>query len=598
MWPLMDVDDLVGAACLPTDGQASPSDITQSLAKGARMHGAKICRGRRASPASRSKDGRIVAVETDRGRHRLREGGELRRPVGARRSAPWPASTCRCSRSSTSTSSPRRSTGWPPTLPTLRDPDRLHLLQGGGRRPGHGRLRAEPDRLDRPATCPDDFAVPAVRRRLGPFRAASWTQAHRPRAGAGDGRHQADDQRAGELHAGRQLHPRRGAGMREHLRRRRLQRLRHRLGRRRRLGAGGMGRDGRGAARPLGRSTSAASPACTATATGCATARSRPMASTTRSASRTRNMTAAGRAIVSPLYERLKAQGAVFGSKLGWERPNWFAPEGMRAAGRLLDGPAELVRRRSATSTGACASAVGLFDQSSFAKFELTRPRRRSGARLDLRQRRRQAAGPADLHADAQRARRHRVRPHRRAARRGPLLHRHRHRLPHPRFRLDRATTSRHGLDAQLIDVTEAFGTLSLMGPRPATCSPRVTAADVSNAGFPFGHVREIAIAGARGAGAARHLCRRARLGAACADRRDRRRLRRADGGRRAARHPPGRLPRARIAAAGKGLPRLGLRHHAQRHAARGRPRLGGEAGKNTPFLGRDALEAQARRSR
>ena len=46
MWPLMEVDDLVGATWLPTDGQASPSDITQSLAKGARMHGAKTLRGR------------------------------------------------------------------------------------------------------------------------------------------------------------------------------------------------------------------------------------------------------------------------------------------------------------------------------------------------------------------------------------------------------------------------------------------------------------------------------------------------------------------------------------------------------------------------
>ena len=27
----------------------------------------------------------------------------------------------------------------------------------------------------------------------------------------------------------------------------------------------------------------------------------------------------------SPLYDRLLAQGAVFGEKLGWERPNWFA---------------------------------------------------------------------------------------------------------------------------------------------------------------------------------------------------------------------------------------------------------------------------------
>ncbi|TIU79055.1 MAG: FAD-dependent oxidoreductase, partial [Mesorhizobium sp.] len=31
--------------------------------------------------------------------------------------------------------------------------------------------------------------------------------------------------------------------------------------------------------------------------------------------------------IVSPLYERLKKHRAVFGSKLGWERPNWFAPD-------------------------------------------------------------------------------------------------------------------------------------------------------------------------------------------------------------------------------------------------------------------------------
>ncbi|RVC45089.1 FAD-binding oxidoreductase, partial [Mesorhizobium sp. M4A.F.Ca.ET.090.04.2.1] len=32
MWPLMETGDLVGASWLPTDGQASPSDITQSLA--------------------------------------------------------------------------------------------------------------------------------------------------------------------------------------------------------------------------------------------------------------------------------------------------------------------------------------------------------------------------------------------------------------------------------------------------------------------------------------------------------------------------------------------------------------------------------------
>ena len=47
-----------------------------------------------------------------------------------------------------------------------------------------------------------------------------------------------------------------------------------------------------------------------------------------------------------------------------------------------------------------------------------------------------------------------------------------------------------------MTDVTEDFGTLSLMGPRARDVLAAVTDADVSNASFPFGHVREIAIAG------------------------------------------------------------------------------------------------------
>ena len=42
LWPLMEVEDVIGAAFLPTDGQANPSDITQALAKGARMYGVTI----------------------------------------------------------------------------------------------------------------------------------------------------------------------------------------------------------------------------------------------------------------------------------------------------------------------------------------------------------------------------------------------------------------------------------------------------------------------------------------------------------------------------------------------------------------------------
>ena len=38
----MATDDLVGAVWLPGDGKANPTDLTQSLAKGARNGGARI----------------------------------------------------------------------------------------------------------------------------------------------------------------------------------------------------------------------------------------------------------------------------------------------------------------------------------------------------------------------------------------------------------------------------------------------------------------------------------------------------------------------------------------------------------------------------
>ena len=66
LWPLMDVSDVVGAAFLPTDGQANPSDITQSLAKGARMHGARIFESVRVTGIT-VEDGRVAGVMTSQG---------------------------------------------------------------------------------------------------------------------------------------------------------------------------------------------------------------------------------------------------------------------------------------------------------------------------------------------------------------------------------------------------------------------------------------------------------------------------------------------------------------------------------------------------
>lgn len=47
LWPVMRTDDLLGAVWLPGDGKANPSDVTQSLARGARQRGARIVQNTR-----------------------------------------------------------------------------------------------------------------------------------------------------------------------------------------------------------------------------------------------------------------------------------------------------------------------------------------------------------------------------------------------------------------------------------------------------------------------------------------------------------------------------------------------------------------------
>src|SRR5688500_18044475 len=66
LWPLVDASDVVGAAFLPTDGQANPSDITQALAKGARQQGVRIVEDC-AVTGFRIERGRIAGVLTGQG---------------------------------------------------------------------------------------------------------------------------------------------------------------------------------------------------------------------------------------------------------------------------------------------------------------------------------------------------------------------------------------------------------------------------------------------------------------------------------------------------------------------------------------------------
>ena len=66
LWPVMDIADLVGAAFLPTDGQANPADIAQALAKGARAAGVTIVEDCAVS-AVKVRHGRAAGVETSLG---------------------------------------------------------------------------------------------------------------------------------------------------------------------------------------------------------------------------------------------------------------------------------------------------------------------------------------------------------------------------------------------------------------------------------------------------------------------------------------------------------------------------------------------------
>ncbi len=61
LWPPMRIDDLAGAVWLPSDGKANPTDLTQSLARGARNRGARIAEGVRVTGVA-TKDGRVTGV--------------------------------------------------------------------------------------------------------------------------------------------------------------------------------------------------------------------------------------------------------------------------------------------------------------------------------------------------------------------------------------------------------------------------------------------------------------------------------------------------------------------------------------------------------
>jgi 4-methylaminobutanoate oxidase (formaldehyde-forming) len=198
---------------------------------------------------------------------------------------------------------------------------------------------------------------------------------------------------------------------------------------------------------------------------------------------------------VSPLYGRLKAAGAVFGEKLGWERPNWFARHGEEAVDRYSYG-----RQNWFEAVGeehrAVRERVGLFDQSSFAKFLMVGPDAASALSWIC-------AGEVDREVG-------RLTYTQLCNRRGGIeCDLTVARLAEDRFYIVTGTGAAtrdfdwirknipDGANAHLVDVTSASAVLTVMGPRARDLLSQVTRADLSNAAFPFATCREIAIDGA-----------------------------------------------------------------------------------------------------
>ena len=85
IWPLCNIENLIGAIQHPEDGYIQPADLTQALAKGARNMGAEISRGTRVVGIEKSNLGDWV-VKTDKGEikceHIVSASGNFARQTG------------------------------------------------------------------------------------------------------------------------------------------------------------------------------------------------------------------------------------------------------------------------------------------------------------------------------------------------------------------------------------------------------------------------------------------------------------------------------------------------------------------------------------
>jgi sarcosine dehydrogenase len=491
LWPLMQVDDVVGAAFLPTDGQANPSDITQALAKGARMAGVSIFEDTEVTDLEID-DGRIRAVITEHGRIECEKvivcAGQWTREFSARFGVNVPLVSVQHQYIIT------EPFGVPANLPTLRDPDRLTyykeevggLVMGGYEpNPIGWAEKGIPEGFHYTLLDSNyDHFEPIMELALGRVPALQTTGVKQllngPESFTPDGNFI-----LGEAPELRNFYI--GAGF-------------NAFG----IAAGG------GAGMALAEWAAKGEPPFDLWPVDLRRF-GRPHFDTDWV--RTRTYEAYGKhytmawpfeenqsgrpARKSPLYDRLKAQGACFGEKLGWERPNWFADS---ARGEEPKDAYSFGRQNWFDAVGrehkAARDAAVVFDQTSFAKFVFKgrdaekalqwiasgNVGRKPGSLTYTQMLNDKGGIECDLTCA-------RISDNEYYIVTGTGFATH---------DFDWIARNIPGdLNASLVDVTSGWSVLSLMGPKARDILAAVTSADVSNVGLPFGQFRTIGIAGA-----------------------------------------------------------------------------------------------------
>ena len=490
LWPLMDVSDVIGAAYLPTDGQANQSDITLSLAKGARMAGARIIEDCKALSVTRDK-GVITGVQTSQGV--IKTGivvaccGQWTRDFAAPLGVTVPLVSMEHQYMVTEPID-----GVTRDLPTLRDPDRLTywkeevggLVMGGYEpNPKPWAVSGIPEGFHYTLLGSDfDHFEQIMELALGRVPALETagikTLTNGPESFTPDGNFilgEAPQQPGFFVGAG--------------------------------FNAFGIASGG-GAGMALAEWVAKGEPPMDLWPVDIRRF-GRPHFDTDWV--RTRTVEAYGKHYTmawpseehdsarptrrSALYDRLKARGAVFGEKMGWERPNWFA------------GPDDVARDIYTYQRPNWHGAVGrehraareaavLIDQSSFAKFSLQGPDAQSALQYICAG---DVGGPVGSLTYTQLLNdRGGIEADVTVVRTGAQAF---YIVTGTGFATRDFDWIKRGIpvgaNAQLIDVTSGFAVLSLMGPRARDILGAVTRAELSNAAFPFGTAQTIPMAGA-----------------------------------------------------------------------------------------------------